>query len=372
MTAKKILLVSQAFFPENSPRSFRATELAKEFARIGHEVTVVTPRLDPVHNDFEKDFGVRIKDMGKFSWKAITLKGSSIELLLRRVLFRFSNLLFEYPGIQLYWLVKKALHKETGYHLMISIAVPYPVHWGVAAARSSTHKIAGTWVADCGDPYVGRENDTFKIPFYFNYIEKWFCRKADYLSVPTAGAIHAYFKEFHPKIKVISQGFRFEDIKLSDEMPAPGKPVFAYGGAFIKGMRDPAEFLHYLCSLPNDFEFRIYTNTPELVQPFMAAAAGRIKLLPVIPRTQLLFELSKVHFLVNFENEGSRQTPSKLIDYVIIGKPILSVKTGALNKPAVKEFLGGDYSNRLLIENPDQYRIENVCKAFLALCQQPG
>ena len=108
MTKKNILIVSQAFFPENSPRSFRATELAKEFARLGHEVTVITPRNQSMHPGFEKEYGVLINHMGNYTWKPVKIKGKGIELLIRRILSRFSNLLFEYPGIQLYWLVKKA------------------------------------------------------------------------------------------------------------------------------------------------------------------------------------------------------------------------------------------------------------------------
>lgn len=364
---KKILIISQAFFPENSPRSFRATELVKEFARKGHIVTVITPRIDSIHDAFEKEHAVIIKQMGNYTWKPIITKGKSIEVFLRRLVCRFSNLLFEYPAIQLFWLVKKALKAEASYDLMISIAVPFPVHWGVAAARTKKTPIADKWVADCGDPYVGRENDTFKVPFYFGYIEKWFCRKADFLSVPTKGSVQAYFEEFHHKIKVISQGFRFEDIELYKGSAKNGRAVFGYGGAFIKGMRDPTELLTYLCSLQVDFEFQIFTNTPDLVLPFIKLSNGRIRLMPVIPRRKLLFELSKFDFMVNFENEGARQTPSKLIDYVIINKPILSVKTGALDKAIVNEFLAGDYRNKVVIEDPEQYRIEQVCNKFLSL-----
>lgn len=367
MDKKKILIVSQAFYPENSPRSFRATELAKEFARIGHHVTVITPGNDSRHEQFEQQHHVIIKDLGKYTWKAVAIKGMGIELFIRRAICRFSNLLFEYPAIQLFWLVKRALKAEAGYDLMISIAVPFPVHWGVAAARTKKTPIADKWVADCGDPYVGRENDTFKVPFYFGYIEKWFCRKADYLSVPTKGSVHAYFEEFRHKIKVISQGFRFEDIELYQGSANNGRAVFGYGGAFIKGMRDPSELLTYLCSLQVDFEFQIFTNTPDLVLLFVKLSNGRIKLMPVIPRRELLFELSKFDFLVNFENEGARQTPSKLIDYVIINKPIISVKTGALDKAKVNEFLAGDYRNKVIIEDPEQYRIEQVCNKFLSL-----
>ena len=49
---KKILLVSNGFYPEISPRSYRATELAKEFYRQGHEVTVITKYRDYNYIDF--------------------------------------------------------------------------------------------------------------------------------------------------------------------------------------------------------------------------------------------------------------------------------------------------------------------------------
>jgi hypothetical protein len=77
--------------------------------------------------------------------------------------------------------------------------------------------------------------------------------------------------------------------------------------------------------------------------------------------------MSKMHFVVNFENVGSTQTPSKLIDFAILEKPILSIKFGALNTQIVDEFFAGNYQNALVIENVDQYRIENVAKAFLSL-----
>jgi hypothetical protein len=97
---------------------------------------------------------------------------------------RFSSLLFEYPFIQLMPMLKRGLKGESGYDLLISVAVPHPIHWGVAAVRTKTNPIAKVWVADCGDPYMGQENDTFKPPFYFGWLEKKFCRIADYITCP--------------------------------------------------------------------------------------------------------------------------------------------------------------------------------------------
>ncbi len=363
------MIVSASFFPENSPRSFRTTELAKEFSRTGHRVRVITPRNEEAHKDFEAKYQLEIRDMGKRRFPAVATKGKGVVRLARRLLLRTIMLLFEYPNIELYWMVRRALRTETGYDLLISVAVPYPVHWGVASIRSDKHRIAGVWVADCGDPYVGRENDTFRVPFYFKYVEKWFMRKADYVTVPTQGAVEAYFPEFHEKIKVIPQGFKFSDYNLAGHVGKNPCPTFAYAGMFIPGRRDPAEFINYLMDQETDYRFHIYTKTPNHVPELRLKDSEKIILHEPIPREELLPVLSHMDFLVNFDNIGNKQTPSKLIDYLILGKPVLSIRTGHLDISLVKEFLEGDYRRSMVMPDADQYRIENVCGKFLELSE---
>lgn len=368
---KKILIVSRSFYPENSPRSNRTTELSKEFARQGHEVTVLTPRNESVHAVFEKEHHVKIKNLGTPRWKSPDFGKSKLGYFLTRATYRFLSLAFEYPAIELLFLVKKALQKEKGYDLLISIAVPYSVHWGVATIwkKNNTNNPAKHWIADCGDPYMGQENDSFKAPFYFAWVEKWFCRKVDYLTVPTANSIKGYYPEFHNKIKVIPQGFRFEDYKFnSAKNPQKDTIVFGYGGMFIPGRRDPKELLKFLVSIEKDhnFEFHIFTTTPQWVLPYIKDSKS-IKLFDPIERMELMQKFSEMDFLINFTNIGTAQTPSKLIDYAILNKPILIVETGNLNKEVVIEFLRGNYGNKFFIDSPDQYRIENICQQFLKL-----
>ncbi len=368
MNAKKILIVCNGFFPEISPRSFRATELAKELARKGHEVTVCTHFREGLEA-FAAQHHFKVIDLGKLTWPRPVVKGRGIELLVRRVVARFSALLFEYPTIQLIPLVKKALKNEKGYDALISIAVPYPIHWGVAKIWSKKNPMAKVWIADCGDPYMGQENDTFKPPFYFSILEKKFCRKTDYITVPTQNSISGYYPEFHNKIKVIPQGFRFEDIALYDGKPDSEKVIFGYAGMFIPGRRDPSEFLTYLNNLDEShkFEFHIYTTTPQFVAPFVEAGKGRIIIKEIVPREKLLFELSKMHFVVNFENVGQKQTPSKLIDYLIIDKPVMSVAFGNLQPEIIDEFLIGNYQHKMVLPDKENYRIENVASQFIDL-----
>jgi hypothetical protein len=74
-------------------------------------------------------------------------------------------------------------------------------------------------------------------------------------------------------------------------------------------------------------------------------------------------------FLLNIENVGQKQTPSKLIDYWLCGRPILSIKSFEFDPAVVEQFLRRDYQAAFQMPNPAQYRIENVAADFVDLAQ---
>ena len=80
--------------------------------------------------------------------------------------------------------------------------------------------------------------------------------------------------------------------------------------------------------------------------------------------------LASLDFLINFENIGSRQSPSKLIDYLLCGRPVLSLRSFQLDTSLVDQFLEGDYRNAFEIDQPEQYRIENVVDRFMTLVRR--
>ena len=365
----RILIVTRSFFPENSPRAYRATELCKEFTRQGHEVVVFTLKKPKTHNDFEREYNVKIKDLGSLKFRSPYFGNSRIGFFLTRAVFRFLSLSIEYPDIELVYKVKKALKGIKCYDLLVSIAVPYPIHWGVAWARTSKNRIAKIWVADCGDPYMGCETDSFRKLFYFKYVEKWFMRKADYISIPVESARKGYYDEFHGKIRVIPQGFRIEPITGAGSMVENNVPTFAYAGGFIPNIRDPRPFLEYLSTLENEFKFIVYTNTPSLLTSYQGMLNGRLEIREYIPRKELLQILCKMDFLVNFDNNTGVQVPSKLIDYALTGRPVLNIKA-KIESERIVEFLNGDYSGQFNLEDIQNYNIENVVKKFLCCFNQ--
>ena len=266
------------------------------------------------------------------------------------------------------------LRKESGYDILISFAVPFPVQWGVAGVWSDKIPIASKWVADCGDSYMLGRLDTFRKPFYFKYLEKSFCRECTYITIPFRELQFQFYPEFRTKIKVIPQGFNFKDIILCEGIINNEKPHFIFAGSIIQGKRDLTLFLEFLSSLQSEFLFIVYTNQPEYFMRFKTSLGHKLDIRNYIDRISLIYEMSKADFLVNVDTtydsiSNTEAIPSKLIDYALSERPILNLNSTNLDREMVMEFLNKDYTRRRIIEKAN-YDIENVASGFIEICNE--
>ena len=370
MDKKRILIVSASFYPKNSPRSFRTTELVKELYRQGHEVVISIPDTGFDYSDFLKETPVTLTFYGSLSYRSINIQGHGPINKIKRIFRRIIGLLLEYPTIEHMFKIARYLRKESGYDMLISVAVPFPVHWGVARARSRKHPIAKIWVADCGDPYMKATTDRFRKPFYFKYVEKWFSRKADYISVPIESMKNWFYKEFHSRMVVIPQGFNTGEVKLAEQVENQ-VPTFAFAGAVIPGIRDFNLFFSFLKQVDTPFKFIVFSEQHDYYTPFKAHFKERLELRGYLPRLELLYELSTCDFVVNVDTKydcisNTTAFPSKLIDYSFTTRPILNICSNKIDEAKVLQFLAGDYQGRRKIDN-EKYKIENVTAKFLQL-----
>jgi hypothetical protein len=363
---QKILIISAVIFPRLVPRAHRATELAKELSRQGHDVTLAAILGKYDYTSFQEETGIKVKDLGMsgFQWinsdpghKPIALWRKAIVFILRRWLV--------FPDILIGKRTRRFLKNCGNYDRLITIAIPYPIHWGAAYAKRHYKNLKNTvWISDCGDPFMG--NPLGGHPFYFKYVEKWWCRTTDFISVPTEIAIQGYYPEFRDKICVIPQGFVFDSSILAD-YKKNAVPTFAYSGMVYPQKRDPRKFLNYLVERNDSFKFVVYTNKPDLFMPYKAKLGEKLEFRAYVPHEQLLHELSKMDFLINIRNESAVQTPSKLIDYYLTHRPILEITSAFEEKDVFEAFCREDYQGQVVIENPERYDIKNVAKIFAEL-----
>lgn len=358
----KIVLIGRRSYPISAPRANRITELAKELSRQGHEVILYALLGDIDYTDISKETGVKFKSLGKARYGLYSNSGQSHVGLVARIFTKLFKKLLLFPDIVMIPMVKKAIKQEGKIDLLITIANPHINHFAAALADRSK---VGCWIADCGDPFMG--NPFRKHPFYFEYFERAWCKRCNYITVPIEEAKDGYYPEYREKIKVIPQGFDFNLTKLA-EYKQNTAPTFGYSGIFYKDLRDPEKFLQYLVELNKPFKFVCYTK-PGFLEPYKEKLGDKIEIHDYIPREDLLKELSKMDFLINLPNKSGVQQPSKLIDYALTKRPILAVSSDMTDeeKQHCVEFLNGDYTHKYIVPDIQQYNIVNVASKFLAL-----
>ena len=360
-----ILVVSQYFPPYNTPRSFRTYELAKEFARLGHDVTVYGLIGNHDNTDLKNRYNITVKDYGpSFFGNADSTGYWNKNIIFRVCAHLFSR--FEFPSMELSLLIKRKLaDKISDYDLIVSIAWPFWVHFGIGLLKIKS-KDFPVWISDCGDPFFG--NPFVKHPKFYKKIERWWGGLTDYITVPLVQAKDAYLPEIQDKIRVIPQGFNFSQTPI-EEYKRNVKITFVYAGRFYEGIRDPRRFLDYLATLEYDFVFKVYTKDKNMLNAYKDKLGSKLEIHEYVNRDELLRIMSTADFLINIKNIGTVQAPSKLIDYTLANRPILSISSGfdEIDKTKFRQFCDYDYTNKDEKVDISAYDIKNVAEKFLEL-----
>ena len=358
----KILIISQNTFPVQGPRAFRTQELSEELVRQGHDVTLYTVHGDMDYSEYETQTGVKMRDIHP-RLPISANDGKNRYTLWSRFLYHFLHSRLLYPEIELYFKVDSILQKEKDVNLLITIAWPHSIHAGAARSkRKHPQSFPKTWIADCGDPFF--LNPFLECPEYFERFERDWCSKADYITIPIEAGKDGYFPEYQNKICIIPQGFNFNNTPIA-EYKQNDIPTFGYAGS-IYGKRDPKDFILYLSKVRTPFKFYLFTQSAandkyrQLLGERLINVVGKT-------RAECIYELSKMDFLINFMNPKSIQSPSKLIDYAIAGRPAIDIDIPFSDSKVFEQFLQGEYSAQHRIDNIDDYRIENVAKQFVGL-----
>jgi len=359
-----IVIISRTFFPAQFPRALRTTELAIELAKRGHNVTVFSVLGNYNYSQFSIDTNVKVKDIGKMFFATLDSDEKENNKILNKIFKRVFSFI-DFPDIEFVPKVYKIFNKIKDIDLVISIAKPHTIHLGCAISKYLLSKsFPKLWIADCGDPYtlnpVNKQSNIVLKQF-----EKFTFKYADFITIPHEKSVNGYYKEFHHKIKIISQGFRFPKnklVKVVDNVI----PNFAYSGIFYKDFRDPRKFLDFLCEIEIDFKFHVFTRDFKLLKGYEIKLGNKLIINEYVPRDQLLKLLSQMDFLVNFENSSNLQSPSKLIDYAIVNRPILSINPHNFSENIFFDFLKGNFNSQLIIDI-EEYKIENVVDKFLKL-----
>jgi hypothetical protein len=347
---KNILIVTHQFVPHQSPRTTRWKLIYDELVKKGFNIRVITgTRQDGSDSNIQyignKTASGVVSSLRK---QSNTDQGSiykNLALKFLKKIYRFFYKFFAWPDYTMFWVFsiwKNRKKIDFNYDVIISVSLPFSSHVAAYIINKEKRK---KWIMDIGDPFSLKSN-AFENNKYFykslNYFfENKFFKMADQI-VFTHKDASLEHKEFF--------NINNEKIEIGNPISAFSKNVYqssitynyniepikiGYFGILTKGVRSPNEVLKYFQNL--DYVFHWYTN-PDSKNMILQNNIDQNKHLffDMVPRNEALeIMVTSFHCLLSIGNLNASQLPSKVIEYISTGKPVIHFAEIA-NDPVIK------------------------------------
>lgn len=351
----KILIITAWYAPFIHPRAHRWSTLAEHWAAAGHEVQVVTARLRGCPDEAVLQ-GVQVHRVGFDSLKEVAYyyfsshrargrvgvlpqrQGFFARLVARVYTLFWKKIFFPDDACLWYFPARRkinALLEQQKPDLLISVSLPFTGHLLGMNAKKRYPNLH--WLADIGDPFSFRlppPNNTFLYAARNARLERQVLETADTVSVTTLATLQKYREVFGDravqKMKVIPPLFHQQiNISPSPKHDPAMQLRIGYFGALYAPTRTPDGFLDVWTQLQKQHagwhkrsEVHFYGEIfPEFYEK-MSRLPG-IQLHGLCSRDEVWHAMQQMDILLHIGNITDFQLPSKAVDYLASGKPII-------------------------------------------------
>jgi glycosyltransferase involved in cell wall biosynthesis len=336
---RPVLIISYWFAPSPAVGAKRFSFLAREFARLGYDVHVIShetrdwsdwtadgtlPMAGQVHRCAER---IKLPLKGK-GWFA-----RAVNSLARRLLAPV--------GWEALWAraaTRKALEVARGLPPGIVIATS-PAHAALVAGSDIARRLGWPLIVDYRDPWSAHAWPRWRR----SALSQWLARRietrvlrhsaARVLNTP---AMRSSFEKYFPRAErsrnfVIPNGFE-SAAGDAPPLPADGPLNIVHAGEIFTG-RSLLPVLEAARALRARFPARaIHVTTygtlpkPELERIRAAGLEDLVTVRPRVPFAELFVELRRAHLLLAIVGDHMLySTPYKVYDYMAVGRPVLGL-----------------------------------------------
>lgn len=342
MKNKKILIISHQFLPFVSPRTTRWSLLIDELTKRGNEVTVLTGTAP---EELKKNYEVLYFGNKKFSSNINKVRSDSqdssnnylkkIIYSMLKTIYRFLFKTFSWPDYAMFWaftIFKNRKRIENKFDAIISVSLPFTSH---LCAYILQKRISADWYMDIGDPFSLKINSPENNKIIYSYLNKYYEQKF-YQNASKIIFTHNEVAELHQnkfnidRTKIVigypiallnekriknSLTFNYKDTPLK----------IGYFGAFTKSVREPNNYIINIANSLDDeikHEWYIHNESKKFFSSIKNISSHQF--LDILPRELALETMvNKMHVLLSIGNFNKYQMPSKVIEYLSLGKPVL-------------------------------------------------
>jgi hypothetical protein len=353
----RILIILIQYKPALNPNVFRWAAIAEHWVAEGHEVHLLCARRSGCPDE-EHINGVQVHRAGQaslldaaYNWlgtkqrrdiaggEMVSKKGRLRRWLERLVDFTWRNVYWPDGSIVWYTAAKRRalqLQQEYQFDAMISVTQPFTPHLVANAVKKRSPRVH--WLMDIEDPFAFSEAvfiNNRSLYQKLNYRQEGkLLAQADAVSVTVKQAqalYEQYFPQVRGKIAVTPPMYSMPEAAGSFTFEK-GKIHVAYFGAFYHPIRTPDALLELYSNLVHhskqDFHLHFFGEIGAVFQPTFeryAALKPHLQLHGLVTRERVAAAMQSVDILVNVGNTTDYHLPSKSVDYMITGKPIINL-----------------------------------------------
>lgn len=323
--SRRVVVVTERFPPANDPRALRWGAIVRHWRAQGIQAHVVSP----AH--------MAAKTTPQSQRASITTNAK-----------RFLKAIYRHTWGKLWWpdyaclwqLVAlrktRALLDHTRFDAIVTVSNPFSDHLVGLAIKRQYPSLR--WLADLGDPFSLDEapavNNRLIYGRWNARLERAVFQHADVVAVTNEATSNAYrrrYPEVADKIRVIPPLFSCAAAPPCPARSPAARRHLVYAGRLYCGLRSPAPLLSWfrelLAASNDDWHLHFFGDSTECRHEFLPYAnliGRRIWLHGAVDHGIVQRALREADVLANLGNDNPHQVPSKLVEYMATGRPILN------------------------------------------------
>lgn len=398
----RLLLISAYYHPFFHPRAHRWTTLAEHWAAQGWDVHVVCGRRRDcpdesivngvqVHRagfDSLKEYWYFLRrtaaGRGRVGERSLSKPGSGARFAAWLYHIGWKSWHFPDDAAVWYFPARRRIAQllaDTQFDAVISVSLPFTGHLLGLWVKRRFPKLP--WLADIGDPFAlqpAPPNNAWLYGALGRRLERRVLETADATAVTTAFTRDHYARHFGAAAVARMQVVPPLLHPVAEVPPAtnsgdfPDFPEIGYAGALYHPVRTPWALLDLLdrtLARRPDWRGRLRVHWygeifPEYFKALMAHPA--IVLHGLQPRAVVRAALQQLPVLLNIGNRSAVQLPSKAVEYLATGKPI--VHLSYVDPDPFVEFFPSS-APVLTLKIKDDRVCESSLEAWLRLLENP-
>ncbi|MCW6625056.1 hypothetical protein [Yersinia ruckeri] len=362
----KILIINYFYPPVVNAHSYRWHEITKEWIRKGHKVDIITSALLEHESDkkpnimrvgWKKESNSIMNSIGEN--KSDRSSSSKLISTIKKIYRRFY-----WPDAWWFWIPSVFMaiftKRKEEYNLIVSY---YPCMASVLAGVY--YKIMNKdtrFIIDYGDPFSvsnTMQPNNYKLYSWLNStLEQFIFKYADVVSFTNNRTLDLYLKKYKSnKFTVIPHLTNIEESYVSENLSGVQERFqIVYMGSFHKGIREPYELFSIISDVNKKFPLELIIYGPDNGFKLKEYESDCIKYFGMISKDSLPSILKRAGAIVNVNNINCCMTPSKIVEAISTGIPIINIKN-KVNDDYISEYESFGFA--ISIDNNENHN-ENV------------